>query len=239
MGCTAGFASSTTLSEFDHQHCVGGAAEHSRQRAALVSQRLVGARRLERCRQAAGDQRRDVLVVLRERCASASREEQGAEHLEAPADRHHQRRAEPRSRQRALEVVRPGVGTAEVVHDARLTAAHRASGRTLVGREHARRQRAPVGQRGERVHEISASLRIGQAHRHVVVRQRAAGFVRQRLKEMRRHRRARHGHQQPAQTREPVGETHVRCACAPQCSLTSAVSWAPSGTGSIGPPIEM
>ena len=176
-------------------------------------------------------------VVRREAAGRPPREQQRAEHLEAAPDRHDQRRAEPGARERALELGDAVLGAAEILDDARLTRAHRAPRHPLVRAEHARAERAAIRQRGERMHEIAALLAVRETDGDVVVRQRAAGLVGQRLEEMRRHRRAGHHHEQLSQAREPLGQAHVG-TWRPQCSRTSVVSCAPSGTGSIGPTIE-
>jgi hypothetical protein len=173
----------------------------------------------------------DVVFAVRERRAGG--EEQGAEHFGAATDRDRQGRPKTGSDQHTLEVGNAFPRRADVLDAVRVTGGDHPARQTLVGRERAGAHCVGV-ETDERVHEIAALLGIDQAHRQIVVRNRAGRVVRKRLEEVRRERRADQLDQQLVEAREALGVIHAEAGGTHRARASSARS-TPFGTGSMGP----
>jgi hypothetical protein len=221
-----------------HDHRVGRAGQHRAQRAALVGGRLIRERCLERGGEPRRQQLGDVKIVVAIGDRRPAGEEQRAEHIEPPADRHDESRPHAGVRQHALEIVDAVLGR-EIREALRLARGDRPPRQALVRREHALAHRAILETR-ERVHEVAALFRVLQADREEVVGHGCERLVAERLEEMRRDWRAEQLDEDLAEPGEPLGltgacVTHTDVGASAQCARARSARSAPPGTGSIGP----
>src|SRR2546428_641583 len=115
-------------------------------------------------------------------------EEQGAERVEAAADRHDQGRPQACGGEHAFEIGRAVLG-GEILDEVGLARADRPTGEALVRREHPPAHRALL-EVDLRVHEVAAPLGILETDGEVVAGHGGPGLVAERLEKMARDRRA-------------------------------------------------